>query len=344
MKKEARCRYYLCTYGRTPFEIDIYDYRDPYADVFLTYWVRVFQLFEELSSLSGLTFYVVWNNQIARDLPSYGSDVVAVILQDECCTIPRYLGRVRFVFKAYGFRPQFGCAPHGKMLLASLLKLGKDCAVWALHLATFVRENGVSVPRQGRLVIPLGYARQSDIPAKPFGTRRYLMSFLGSVEQYAVHPLSPRALLGTPKTIARSRMAEAARQLVSATPGDVFFATTGSYSESIVSDGASYSNIMADTKICLAPRGSSAETYRFFEALRHGCIVICDRLPPHWFYDGCPAVQIDDWRDLEASVRPLIADPEHLFALHRESLAWWESKCSERAVAAIFAECISSAG
>lgn len=337
--KKARCRYYLCTCGRASFEIDIYDYRDPYPDVFLTYWVRVFQLFEEMSALSGLTFYVVWDDKLVRDLPSYGSDVVAVVLQDECCTIPRYLSRVRFVFKAYGFRPQFVGSLRGNTL-ASLLKLGKDCAVWALHLAAFVRENGISIPRQGRLVIPLGYARQSDIPTKPFATRRYLMSFLGSVEQYAVHPLSPRALLGTPKIIARSRMAQALRQLASATPDDVFFATTGSFSESIASDGASYSGIMADTKICLAPRGSSTETYRFFEALRHGCVVICDRLPPHWFYDGCPAIQIDDWRDLEASVRPLIADPEHLFALHRESLAWWEAKCSEHAVAAVFARCL----
>jgi hypothetical protein len=77
-----------------------------------------------------------------------------------------------------------------------------------------------------------------------------------------------------------------------------------------------YTEIMADTRIALAPRGSSVETYRFFEAMRQGCVVICDRLPPHWFYAGCPAVQIDDWGNLEAEVKALSADPERLKDLH----------------------------
>lgn len=337
--KKSRYRYYLCTWGRAPVEIDIYDYSDPYPDVFLTYWVRVFQLLDQLSSVSNLTFYVVWDSKLIRDLPSYGSDVVAVVLQDEYCTIPRYWGRVRFLFKAYGFRPQF----ERTFQLASLLKQAKDCAIWALHYAAFVRKNGVPIPNQARLVIPLGYARQNDTPGQPFDTRRYLISFLGSVEQDAVHPLSPRALLGTPKFIARSRMAEALRHLASAIPDEVFFATTGSYGESIVSDGTSYSEIMADTKICLAPRGSSAETYRFFEGLRYGCVIVSDRLPSHWFYEGCPAIEIDDWRNLEACVRPLISDPERLHELHRESLAWWKSRCSERTVAEIIARCVEGA-
>lgn len=78
-----------------------------------------------------------------------------------------------------------------------------------------------------------------------------------------------------------------------------------------------------------------------FEALRCGCVVICNRLPDHWFYAGSPAIQIDDWRDLEATVRPLIADPQHLFALHSQSLAWWKSRCSEHAVAAVFVKFLS---
>jgi hypothetical protein len=94
--------------------------------------------------------------------------------------------------------------------------------------------------------------------------------------------------------------------------------------------GDRYTEIMADTRIALAPRGSSVETYRFFEAMRQGCVVICDRLPPHWFYAGCPAVQIDDWGNLEAEVKALSADPERLKDLHRRSLAWWDEKLSER--------------
>jgi hypothetical protein len=106
--------------------------------------------------------------------------------------------------------------------------------------------------------------------------------------------------------------------------------------------GDRYTEIMADTKIALAPRGSSAETYRFFEAMRQGCVVICDRLPPHWFYVGCPAIQIGDWSNLETEVKALSADPERLMDLHRRSLAWWNEKLSEHAVAQVIARCLEA--
>lgn len=112
-------------------------------------------------------------------------------------------------------------------------------------------------------MIPLGYARQIDVPEKPFAARRYLMSFLGSMEHDAIPKFSLRAFFGTPKSIARSRMADSLRRLASAIPADVFFAATGSYSDSISLDGASYSEIVADTKICLAPRGSSSRPIVF---------------------------------------------------------------------------------
>ena len=106
--------------------------------------------------------------------------------------------------------------------------------------------------------------------------------------------------------------------------------------------GDRYTEIMADTKIALAPRGSSVETYRFFEAMRQGCAVICDRLPPHWFYVGCPAIQIADWDNLEAEVKALSADPERLRDLHCRSLAWWNEKLSEQAVAQEMAKCLGA--
>ena len=61
---------------------------------------------------------------------------------------------------------------------------------------------------------------------------------------------------------------------------------------------------------------------------------------PIWFYLGCPAIQLDDWGDLEAEVKGLSADPERLADLHRRSLAWWDEKLSERAVAQVIAKCL----
>jgi hypothetical protein len=325
-----------------PVEIDIFNYRNPREYIVLDYWIRVFQKIEEYYLVSGLTFYVVWGNP-ARDLPSYGDDVVAVILADETCLIPNYLAKVRFVFKTYGFRPCSGVL-RGQMNLGLWLKHVRDYINWARHMAVFVRKNRVlAAPHGGRMVIPLGYARQTDLPVRSFDERRFLVSFLGSIEHRA-HPGWVRTMFGTPKRTARLRMASSLERLASAIPDDVFFATTRDYYEGVVSDGKRYSEIMADTKICVAPRGNSIETYRFFEGLRQGCIVICDRLPPHWFYTGCPAIQIRDWRNLEEIVKTLATDTQRMQELHRRSLDWWETKCSEKAVAALFAGCLERRG
>jgi hypothetical protein len=195
------------------------------------------------------------------------------------------------------------------------------------------------------MVVPLGYARQTDLPGKPFETRRFLVGFLGSIENRNYSRFSPKRLLGTPKYVARSRLAEALEKLIAWAPEKVFYGTTASFTESTMTGaGDRYTEIMAETKIALVPRGSSVETYRFFEAMRQGCVVICDRLPPHWFYVGCPAIQVDDWSELEAEVKALSADPKRLADLHRQSLAWWEEKLSEPAVAQLMARCLETPG
>ncbi len=174
-------------------------------------------------------------------------------------------------------------------------------------------------------------------------SRRYLVGFLGSLENREYPKFSPKRLVATPKVAARSRMADSLQKLAAWAPESVFYGTTASFTESTMTGaGDRYTEIMADTKIALAPRGSSVETYRFFEAMRQGCVVICDRLPPHWFYVGCPAVQLDNWGNLEAEVKALSTDPERLADLHRRSLAWWDEKLSERAVAQVIAGCLEA--
>lgn len=336
----SRSRYVLCRPNSAPIELDLYNFQN-IDGIFITYWIRALQYIEELLPIGGLTFYIVWDYSLVHDLPSYGDDVVAILLTDEERIIPHYLGRVRFVFKTYGFRPWCGVSLWGQPPVA-LAKCAREWATWTWRLASFLRESGFSLERGRRSVIPLGYAQQTDLPGKDFQARRYTVGFLGSVESKQRAALSFHAVLGTPKLIARERMAEGLKNLAAADPERVFFGRTESFADSIQTGGERYSEIMADTKIALAPRGSSVETYRFFEAMRQGCVVICNRLPPHWFYQDCPAIQMDDWRNLEAVVKALSADPERLFDLHRRSLAWWDAKLSERAVAEFIATCLKS--
>ncbi len=70
------------------------------------------------------------------------------------------------------------------------------------------------------------------------------------------------------------------------------------------SEGAAegYSQALMDSRICLAPRGNSAETFRVLEGLRYGCVVVGERLPPFWFYENSPVIQLRTWSELESAV------------------------------------------
>jgi hypothetical protein len=338
----SRCKYIACTpWDPKPFELDIFTWEDKPDGYFFNYYVRIFREFEKVSSLSGLTFYLISNHDRVPELPSYGDSVVAVIRSDEECWIPPYLNKVRYVFKTYGFEPW--CGSLSSQSPASIAKCVRDWGRWTWHYLLYLRESGFS-PRRGRKkVLPLGYARQTDLPGKPFESRRYLVGFLGSLENREYSRFSLKRLIASPKIVARSRMAQAIQKLAAWAPESVFYGTTSSFTESTMSGaGKRYTEIMADTKIALAPRGSSIHTSRFTEAMRQGCVVICDRLPPHWFYADSPAIQIDDWNTLEAVVKALAADPERLMDLHRRSLAWWDEKLSERAVAQVMATCLEA--
>lgn len=329
----SKNRYFFLRRGQEPLEVDIFDETANFGpDVCLTYWLRVFRCFDRISHLDAQTVYIVWNTDPVHELPSYGKDVIVLLLMDEFCFLPPYLGRIQFAFKTHGFSLY-----HEGMLRektpAALIKLVRDESLWLWNFASFAVRNRGSLFSTRRMVVPLGYGRQPEVPIKPFAERNYTISFVGSIDQRSYHPLSVRALIKTPKSIARSRMARSLRKIADGIPGQVHFAATTSFLDSITSDGLDYARVIADSKICLAPRGSSVETFRLFEAMRQGCVVICDRQPRHWFYRNCPIVEIGDWANLDAVLKPLLADHKHLMDLHRRSLNWWQTVASESAVA-----------
>ena len=108
-----------------------------------------------------------------------------------------------------------------------------------------------------------------------------------------------------------------------------------------VLDAEEYSNTLMNTKICLVPRGTSPETFRFFEGLRYGCVLITERLPSRWFYDGAPVIQVDEWSELRDIAPQLLADTDRMQKLHEASLEWWNAICSGEAVGQFMADRIN---
>jgi hypothetical protein len=292
----------------------------------------------------GLTFYVTYD---LDRLPSYGADVVAIVTHDEEARVPRYSHRVAATFKTYGTGPTLIARPFREppalTLLASL--------VWSRSLLRGAAGRasrafyGVVAALRGRRLpplepIPLGWYRRPDLPARPAVERPVGISFMGSVGAQAGRK-GLVARLPTPKSRARRELLRRLAVLDSGITRDV--ATTQDFLASKSARAGDYWRRLAASQVCLAPRGNAAESYRVFEAARAGCVVVCERLPRHWFYRGAPFVELTGWRDLDTVLTRLISDERELAARQRRTLDWWYDRCDPEAVAQFMADVLERA-
>ncbi len=310
-----------------------------------SYFLKVFETIEKSSQIKNFIFYLTWSN--LDQLPSYGQNVVAIVLGDEWCRIPKYCHLVRAVFKCYGTSPTLGCNPFLQPSYLNIMTLFNFIRVWIFGLPDRLNyrfqklKNGRSgtVKIASIYDIPLGYFNQLDLPIKPIHDRLYDVSFAGSIEQKLNSVWSWNYWLKSPKTIARKKMKSVIDLIRKKNPDIKFELTINShFGASRAADARSYSEKIMNTKICLVPRGASLETYRFFEAIRYGCVVLTEALPSRWFYDDSPAIQITDWSQLVEILDELVDNQELLKQKHQESLDWWKTKCSELAVADYIAQ------
>ena len=308
------------------------------------YWGRVFQEFERRFPDAGLTIYLTWD---LFELPSYGDDVIAVVIGDEWGLTPQYAPRVRRTFKLHGARPTLErpLSERSRLATLTLLRYGRSRAK---RLRSDVRDVGLAwahrpaATRTEVLRLPVGYNNLLDLPTTPLDERSIDVNFAGSVENKGYSRRDPAYWVSTPKAVARSAMVDGVRRWGDRRPGStVHLKITESYTASIADSPSSYSTQLMESKVCLAPRGTTVETYRVFEGLRYGCVVISDPLPSAWYLDGAPVVQIRDWSTLPEVLEELFADPARLERLHRSALAFWDERCSERVVGSFVATAIS---
>lgn len=288
-----------------------------------------------------LSFYLTWD---LEELPEYGDHVVALVLGDEDARVPRYVCRVRAVFKCYGSRPFVGMSPLLPPSRSTMLVALQAVRRWLRHLPDDIRllVHGPCARRSAIAAIrpiPLGYYNQLDMPLSDFGSRRTAVFFAGSLEHSTRRAWSPARWFGQPAPVMRQEMVDALERFGRERPDQpVNLRLTSGFGSHRRSDAEAYSRDLMDAKICLAPRGGSVETYRYVEALRYGCVVISEPLPPTWFYRDSPVVVIQRWRDLPGILSALLDDPVGLTQRHEAALAWWRERCSEDALGAYLAE------
>jgi hypothetical protein len=295
------------------------------------YFGRALAAMDRELRIEGLTIYLTFDPDT---LPSYGDDVVAVLIGDEWARVPAYLPRVRAVFRNLCARPNLGCNPFAwpsAATFSTLIPAARAALRGAPDRLALLRH-----PAPAQIELPIGTYNIADLPIVPFRERSCDLFFAGSVVQTPslTAQLKTRVL---PKGLSREAMLRNVERLRQQPEVRLDVRVTAGFQESAAADAGEYSRALMDSRLALVPRGATTETHRFFQALKYGCIVVTDSVPPIWFYEGAPMVRLRHWDELEEAVVPLLRDPARLEALHRESLRWWETACSEEAVGRLMA-------
>lgn len=111
------------------------------------------------------------------------------------------------------------------------------------------------------------------------------------------------------------------------------------------SDTSVYSNVINQTKIVPVPRGSgSLESFRFFEAMMCGCIVITVSQPCVDFYDVAPYIQIPSWDNFENLVKDLLKKKEQLEFISTQSRSWYRYFCTPEGLSSYMYRAMEAAG
>jgi hypothetical protein len=97
-----------------------------------------------------------------------------------------------------------------------------------------------------------------------------------------------------------------------------------------------YANILNNTKISIClPGYLGPETFRYYESIKQGCIVVSGRMPANPLYQPDPGFQVEDMNDVDrlapllSSILEQRADHD---SLQQRSLSAWEDRYSPTAM------------
>jgi hypothetical protein len=284
-----------------------------------------------------LRFYFTKN---PYELPEYGNDVVAVLWQEERCKIPTYARHVRGVIRCLqsrpflGFHPRLGLNKYEAVLTFQYLRDSAMHLRSRYHIRHVPKGWPPAIHDSPRvLTIPLGYHSQEELPQIPMAERLLDAFFTGELGT-----LLPRTnyqyWTTDSKTQARRQLWKVLLELRKDPEWRIEMADiSGGETKGQPPEFHTYSSKMMNSRICLAPRGTMAETFRHYEGWRAGCLVIGNMLPPEPFLEGAPAIQIDNWKELPAMMKRYARDLDALEHYRKASLDFWRTRLSERVIA-----------
>ena len=107
-------------------------------------------------------------------------------------------------------------------------------------------------------------------------------------------------------------------------------------------DEEDYNFILRNTRIALVPRGwVNTETFRLYEAMKWGCVVISEELPQREYYKNIPIIQVKNWRDGLRIANELIVDIPTLDKMSKTNKEFYKRNLSPEATADLILKTIN---
>lgn len=95
-----------------------------------------------------------------------------------------------------------------------------------------------------------------------------------------------------------------------------------------------YFRLLNNSKVILCPRGYiSPETFRHYEAIKSGSVVITEKLPKTYFYKNAPYIEINNWKDGIIKAEKLILNLVKLKNIQKRNNLYYKQIMSEKSVA-----------
>ncbi len=277
---------------------------------------------------TGLHFYFTKD---AYRLPEYGAHVVSMLLQEERCKVPVYGRYIRATIRNLMSEPFFGWRPHahlGRVEAVLTFEYARDCYThWKSRWAQAHPPADWPQPIRKQpltLRIPLGYHSQVEVPYLPIKDRALDMFFAGQV-RHAVAKTDYKYWTSSSKFEVRGQLWRELSRLQGDWRIDLGeIASTDNKSHAQTYD--TYSEKMMNTRICVAPRGSMPDSFRHFEGMRAGCLIVSNRLPVEPYLHDAPMLVIDHWREIEGILNKYGRNDEYLQQMGDRARAWWETR------------------
>lgn len=183
--------------------------------------------------------------------------------------------------------------------------------------------------------IPLGYNNFLEANYIPINERHYNMSFMGMVNKNRIDMVS--ALTGiSNKLIALGIHLNDKKTIKFLNDYLNLIDTKSKYflSDQFNSgvNSFQYCNALRHSKIVLAPKGFiNTETFRLYEAMQYGCVVMTNKLPNRKYYENIPVIQIDNWQEGIQIAKTILKDENLLSELSEKHAQFYMNKLSTSA-------------